>query len=127
MHVQPGVEGAGGFVKAIDVTTGRTKWTHPMPDANWGGLMSTATGLVFGGGRTPANCLLWTRIRARCSGSTARARAWLPPRSPMRSTANSMFATSLAWRRDSIWSGEMKDKYYQNTPQGGMVMVFALK
>jgi alcohol dehydrogenase (cytochrome c) len=26
-----------------------------------------------------------------------------------------------------IWAGEIKDKYYQNTPQGGVVMVFALK
>jgi alcohol dehydrogenase (cytochrome c) len=26
-----------------------------------------------------------------------------------------------------IWTGEIKDKYHQNTPQGGVVMVFALK
>ena len=97
MHVQPGIDGAGGFVKAIDVNLParrsgrircltRTGVACCRPPPGWSSAAVP----------TPATCLLWTRIPARCSGSTARTRAWQPPRSPTRSTASSMFATSLA-------------------------------
>lgn len=40
-----------GEVQAWDVATGKKVWTHEFPNsANWGPLMTTAGGLVFGGG-----------------------------------------------------------------------------
>ena len=50
MHVMPGHSGGGGFIKAIDVTNGKTRWEHDMVDANWSGLVATAGGVLFGGG-----------------------------------------------------------------------------
>ncbi|WP_157038091.1 MULTISPECIES: methanol/ethanol family PQQ-dependent dehydrogenase [Chelativorans] len=40
-----------GEVQAWDLSTGEKVWTHEFPNsANWGPLMTTAGGLVFGGG-----------------------------------------------------------------------------
>ena len=44
----PGVEPKGS-VKALEVTTGRARWEFPLHSPPWGGLLSTAGGLVFGG------------------------------------------------------------------------------
>ncbi len=128
MYVQKGIEGAGGFVKAIDVNTGKTKWTHSMPDSSWGGLLSTASGLVFGGGTD-------TRDLFALDADTG-AVLW-------RHRSNSgLVGAPITYEIDGeqyvcyvvgfggaipIWTGEIKDKYHQNTPQGGMVIVFALK
>jgi alcohol dehydrogenase (cytochrome c) len=128
MYVQKGIEGAGGFVKAIDVNTGKTKWTHSMPDSSWGGLLSTASGLVFGGGTD-------TRDLFALDADTGKV-LW-------RHRSNSgLVGAPITYEIDGeqyvsyivgfggaipIWTGEIKDKYHQNTPQGGVVMVFAVK
>ena len=40
-----------GEVQAWDLATGEKVWTHTFPNSqNWGPLMATAGGLVFGGG-----------------------------------------------------------------------------
>ncbi|MEO8662655.1 MAG: PQQ-dependent dehydrogenase, methanol/ethanol family [Bryobacteraceae bacterium] len=44
----PGVEPSGS-VKAIDPLTGQQRWEFPLHTPPWGGLVSTAGGLVFGG------------------------------------------------------------------------------
>jgi alcohol dehydrogenase (cytochrome c) len=38
-----------GSVRAIDVDTGDVKWDFKLPSPPWGGVLSTAGGLVFGG------------------------------------------------------------------------------
>lgn len=40
---------AGGAIRAIDVTTGETKWNFHQHSPPWAGVMSTAGGLVFAG------------------------------------------------------------------------------
>src|SRR5262245_52625539 len=57
------------FLRAIDIQTGKLAWEYPQlgPGDSWGGLISTATGLVFfgedGGGFTAVEArtgkLLW--------------------------------------------------------------------
>ena len=46
------VDGADhiGEVQAWDLNTGEKVWTHTFESQNWGPLLSTAGGLVFGGG-----------------------------------------------------------------------------
>ncbi len=40
---------AEGSIEAMDVRTGETKWSFDTHGPNWGGLLATAGGLVFGG------------------------------------------------------------------------------
>ena len=40
---------AWGSVRALDVSTGRMVWDFKLPSPPWGGVLSTAGGLVFGG------------------------------------------------------------------------------
>lgn len=39
-----------GEIQAWDVARGEEVWTHELEDANWGGVLTTAGGLVFAGG-----------------------------------------------------------------------------
>ncbi len=44
------VEGAKGYLRAVDVRTGDVKWTFETPGGpNWAGSLSTSAGIVFGG------------------------------------------------------------------------------
>ena len=40
---------ASGAIRALDATTGKTKWEFPLLSPGWTSLLSTAGGLVFGG------------------------------------------------------------------------------
>jgi alcohol dehydrogenase (cytochrome c) len=42
---------AYGVIRAYDPNTLEPKWEHRMADITWGGVLSTAGDLVFGGGR----------------------------------------------------------------------------
>jgi alcohol dehydrogenase (cytochrome c) len=42
---------AYGVIRAYDAKTLDQKWEFKMTDITWGGVLSTATDLVFGGGR----------------------------------------------------------------------------
>jgi alcohol dehydrogenase (cytochrome c) len=42
-------EEAWGSVRALDVDSGKTVWDFKLPSPLWGGVLSTAGGLVFGG------------------------------------------------------------------------------
>jgi alcohol dehydrogenase (cytochrome c) len=44
-------EEAYGVIRAYDPNTLEPKWEHRMADITWGGVLSTAGDLVFGGGR----------------------------------------------------------------------------
>lgn len=39
---------AWGYVRALDVRTGNTRWEHQLLTPLWSGVMATAGGLVFG-------------------------------------------------------------------------------
>jgi alcohol dehydrogenase (cytochrome c) len=40
-----------GIIRAFDPKTGERKWEYKMGDTTWGGLLTTASDLLFGGGR----------------------------------------------------------------------------
>jgi len=42
-------EEAVGAIRAVDVASGRTVWSFPLPSPPWAGVLATAGGLVFGG------------------------------------------------------------------------------
>jgi len=128
MHVMPGHEGGGGFIKAIDVTNGKTKWEHDMTDANWSGLVATAGGVLFGGGTDTRDFFALDKATGK--------RLW------SFRTNSGMVGAPITYEIDGvqyvatvsgfggaipIWTGEIKDKFNHNTPQGGVVWVFALK
>jgi len=128
MHVQPGHEGGGGFVKAIDVTTGKIKWSHDMIDSNWSGLVATAGGVVFGGGTDTRDIFaldmatgkkLWS-FRTNSGHAGAPIAYELDGKEYICTVAG--FGGAIP-----IWTGEIKEKFNKNVPQGGVVWVFALK
>ena len=46
------IEGEGfGIVRAFDPKTGEKRWEYKMTDITWAGVLSTASDLVFSGGR----------------------------------------------------------------------------
>ncbi len=96
MHVMPGHEGGGGFIKAIDVTNGKTKWEHDMTDANWSGLVAMLVAFCSAAAPTPVTSSLWTWRPVSGSGSSVPTQAWSARRSRMRSTESSMLLSSLA-------------------------------
>ena len=40
-----------GVVRAFDPTTSQKKWEYKMSDTTWGGVLTTASDLLFSGGR----------------------------------------------------------------------------
>ena len=40
-----------GIIRAFDPKTGDKKWEYKMGDTTWGGVLTTASDLLFGGGR----------------------------------------------------------------------------
>lgn len=46
---QLGGDKAAGSVTALELTTGKKRWTFPLISPPWCGVMATASGLVFGG------------------------------------------------------------------------------
>jgi len=128
MHVMPGIEGGGGFIKAVDVTNGDIKWTHNMTDANWSGLVATAGGVLFGGGTDTRDFFaldmrngkrLWS---FRTNSGMAGAPITYAIDGKQYVAVVSGFGGAIP-----IWTGEIKDKFNANTPQGGVVWVFTLK
>ena len=128
MHVMPGHSGGGGFIKAIDVTNGNTRWEHDMVDANWSGLVATAGGVLFGGGTDTRDFFALDKATGKKLWSFR--------------TNSGMVGAPITYEIDGvqyvavvsgfggaipIWTGEIKQKFNKNTPQGGAVWVFALK
>jgi alcohol dehydrogenase (cytochrome c) len=53
-NLQPNFKNEGegfGIVRAFDPKTGSMKWEYKMSDITWAGVLSTASDLVFSGGR----------------------------------------------------------------------------
>jgi alcohol dehydrogenase (cytochrome c) len=127
MHVQPGAKGGGGFVKAIDVKTGKARWTHEFDDPNWSGLVATAGGVVFGGGTASRDFyaldqktgnMLW---KFRTNSGLVGAPITYEIDGVQYVATVSGFGGAIP-----IWTGEIKDKYTKDVTQGGVVWVFAL-
>jgi alcohol dehydrogenase (cytochrome c) len=99
-----------------------------MTDANWSGLVATAGGVLFGGGTD-------TRDSFALDMKTGK-RLW------SFRTNSGQVGAPITYEIDGvqyvatvagfggaipIWTGEIKDKFNKNTPQGGVVWVYALK
>jgi len=127
MHVQPGAKGGGGFIKAIDVKTGKAKWTKEFDEPNWSGLVATAGGVVFGGGTASRD---FFALNSKTGDTLWKFR-----------TNSGMVGAPITYELDGvqyvavvsgwggaipIWTGEINEKYTKDLPQGGVVWVFAL-
>jgi alcohol dehydrogenase (cytochrome c) len=128
MHVMPGISGGGGWIKAIDVTDGRTKWEHDMVDSNWSGLVATDGGVLFGGGTATRDFFALNKATGKLLWKFK--------------TNSGMVGAPITYEIDGvqyvatvsgfggaipIWTGEIKEKFNKNVPQGGVVWVFALR
>lgn len=121
-----------GEVQAWDLNSGKRVWTYPFPDMNinWGPLLTTAGGLVFGGGSADRKFraldartgkLLWEFVTN--SGVTA------VPSSYMVDGVQ-YIAVQSGWGVDAQkmvarLNGSMNTNV--TVPQGGVVWVFAVK
>ena len=59
---------AYGVIRAYDPNTLDPKWEYRMADITWGGVLSTAGDLVFGGGREGYLLALDATTAASCCG-----------------------------------------------------------
>lgn len=128
MHVAPGAQGAGGFIKAIDVKTGKAAWTQKFDDPIWSGTLATAGDVVFGAGTASRNFMA---LNSKTGDILWKFR-----------TNSGMVGAPITYELDGvqyvatvsgfggaipIWTGEIHEKYTKDVPQGGVVWVFALK
>jgi alcohol dehydrogenase (cytochrome c) len=128
MHVAPGALGGGGFIKAIDVKTGKTAWSKNFEDPIFSGTLATGGNLVFGGGTASRDFMA---LNSKTGDILWKFR-----------TNSGMVGAPITYELDGvqyvatvsgfggaipIWTGEINEKYTKNVPQGGAVFVFALK
>lgn len=128
MHVAPGALGAGGFIKAIDVKTGKTAWTKKFEDPVWSGTLATAGDVVFGAGtasrdfmalNSKTGDILW---KFKTNSGLVGAPITYELDGVQYVATVSGFGGAIP-----IWTGEINEKYTKDVPQGGVVWVFALR
>lgn len=123
--IKPNYEDHIGSLKAIDPATGEWKWEYKNPAPLWGGVMTTAGGLVFFG--TPEG-----EFKALDDETGAELFSF--------QTGSGIVGQPVTWEQDGeqyvsvvsgwggavpLWGGEVANKVnYLN--QGGMVWVFKL-
>ena len=78
-----------GAIRAIDPKTGERKWEYKMTDLTDAGILTTASDLLFSGGRE-GDFSRWTRAPARRSGKSRSEERSRQDRSRMRLAAGSM-------------------------------------
>jgi alcohol dehydrogenase (cytochrome c) len=123
-----------GEVQAWDLSTGEKVWSHEFSDsANWGPLMTTAGGLVFGGGTNDnkfrafdakSGDVVWeTRLNSSVIG--------VP--SSFEVDGKQYVAVQAGWGIDAasmqtLLGSNYPDKFKAGTtvPTGGVIWVFAL-
>ena len=90
---------ASGGVVAIDPATGEKKWKFDMHDVNTSGILTTATDLLFVGGREGYFQALDARSGGCCGNKT-----WAVKSLPGRSAFRSMASSTLPSRPETICS-----------------------
>ena len=123
--IKPIFEDHIGSLKAIDPTNGKIVWEYKNKAPLWGGVMTTAGGLVFFG--TPEGEL-------KALDSTSGKELWAF------NTGSGIVGSPITWEQDGeqmvsvisgwggavpLWGGEVA-KSIANLPQGGMVWTFKM-
>jgi len=117
MHVQPDAKGGGGFIKAIDAKTGKTKWTKDFDEPNWSGTLATAGNVMFGGGTASRD---FYALNSKTGDTLWKFR-----------TNSGMVGAPITYELDGvqyvatvsgwggavpIWTGEINEKYTKDVP-----------
>jgi alcohol dehydrogenase (cytochrome c) len=99
-----------GEVQAWDVNSGKKVWTHHFPNSmNWGSMLATGGGLVFGGGTADRNFHAWDAKSGELLWQLAVVSGYgVDPAGQQR-----LLADLLGWEGD--------------VPQGGAIWVFAVQ
>lgn len=120
-----------GQVQAWDINTGEKVWQHDFPKSmNWGGMMTTAGGLVFGGGTNDRKVRAWDAKTGELVWEFTTSSGVISPPSSYMVDGKQYIAVVAGWGVDAAfqdrWIGEMIEDWPPEVPQGGAVWVFAL-
>ncbi len=120
-----------GQVQAWDVNTGKQVWTHHFPKSmNWGGVLTTAGGLVFGGGTNDRKLRAWDAKTGELLWEFTTSSGIISPPVAYSVNGKQYIAVVAGWGVDAAfqdnWIAKLRDDWTPDVPQGGSVWVFAL-
>ena len=121
-----------GEVQAWNVDTGERVWTHNYTKSpNWGAMLATAGGLVFGGGTNDRRIHAFDASTGKLLWEFPTGSGILAPPTSFAIDGKQYIAVHSGWGGDSrgmqanlnrLFPGE-----YPEVPEGGSVSVFALE
>jgi alcohol dehydrogenase (cytochrome c) len=121
-----------GEVQAWNVDTGERVWTHPYAKSpNWGSLLATAGGLVFGGGTNDRKIHAFDASTGKLLWEYPTNSGILAPPTSFLIDGKQYIAVESGWGGDSRgMQGRLNGLFpgeYPEVPEGGAVWVFAVE
>jgi alcohol dehydrogenase (cytochrome c) len=121
-----------GEVQAWNVDTGQKAWTHTYKMANWGPLLVTGGGLVFGGGTPDQKFRAFDAASGKLLWEYETSSGVESPPSSFEIDGKQYIAVLTGWGADANGMGATVARFFpeanQKTPAlGGAVYVFAVE
>jgi alcohol dehydrogenase (cytochrome c) len=134
MGSAPSPAGADHFgeVQAWNVDTGQRVWTHNYPTSpNWGGMLATASGLVFSGGTNDRKIHAFDATSGKLLWESPTSSGILAPPTTFMLDGKEYIAVLSGWGGDSAgMQNQLNGMFpgqYPAVPEGGSVWVFAVE
>jgi alcohol dehydrogenase (cytochrome c) len=129
-NLRPGADHVGE-VQAWNVDTGQKVWTHNYKMANWGPLLATGGGLVFGGGTPDQKFRAFDATTGKLLWESVTSSGVEGPPSSFEVDGKQYIAVLTGWGADASGMGATVARFFPNdnptsTPAGGAVYVFAV-
>lgn len=120
-----------GEVQAWNVDTGQKVWTHPYKMANWGPLLATGGGLVFGGGTPDQKFHAFDAATGKLLWEFETTSGVEGPPSSFEVNGKQYIAVLTGWGADASGMGATVARFFPNdnpktTAVGGAIYVFAV-
>jgi alcohol dehydrogenase (cytochrome c) len=129
-QLRPGADHVGE-VQAWNVDTGQKVWTHTYRMANWGPLLATGGGLVFGGGTPDQKFRAFDAATGKLLWETETSSGVEGPPSSFEVGGKQYIAVLTGWGADASGMGATVARFFpddnpKTTAVGGAVYVFAV-
>jgi alcohol dehydrogenase (cytochrome c) len=120
-----------GEVQAWNVDTGQKVWTHNYKMANWGPLLATGGGLLFGGGTPDQKFRAFDAATGKLLWEAETSSGVEAPPSSFEVNGKQYIAVLTGWGADASGMGAAVARFFPNdnpksTATGGAVYVFAV-
>jgi alcohol dehydrogenase (cytochrome c) len=120
-----------GEVQAWNVDTGEKVWTHTYRMANWGPLLATGGGLVFGGGTPDQKFRAFDAANGKMLWEFTTSSGVQGPPSSFEVDGKQYIAVMTGWGADARGAGgtvaRLLGEPPVNVPEGGALYVFAVE